>query len=93
MAQGKTRHKKATGKGSKGAKRKRKNQQRKERQKRTFAKLPKFKKKQISNQMLTRSINNKNHDLAVSVAMANGEPLRMVSSTKQTHTRKFKVKQ
>ena len=63
------------------------------RSKKTFAKLPKLKKKQLSNQSLTRNINNKNHDLAVQAAIRNGEPLRMVSTTKNTHSRKLKVKQ
>ena len=62
------------------------------RSKKTFAKLGKIRKKQQSNAKLTRNINNKNHDLAVQAALRNGEPLGMVGQSKDTHTRKIRVK-
>eukprot|EP01084_Bolivina_argentea_P055069 100978_1 len=91
MAQGKFIRK--NGGGTKKKSRRKKAQQRKQRQKMAFAKLPRFKKKQLSQQKLKRTINNKNHDIAVQVAMGHGESLRIVGNTKNTHVKKFKVKQ
>lgn len=99
MAQGKSRRKGGGGKKSKLRGRATKTRKRngcKANQKSkafTFAKIKSFKKKQMSNLKLTRSIHNKNHDLAVETALGNGETLRTIGTTKNRHVRKFKVKQ